>query len=68
MVFLNFRWSNGKTNFGSGDKVRPLQISSWGEVGDCLDAFNLDIWTDQTDEELKRAKKNLDPLQTAENI
>ena len=38
--FLDFRWSNGKTNFGSGDKVIPLQSSSWGEVGDDLDALN----------------------------
>ena len=38
--FLGFRWNNGKTNFGSGDKVRPLQRSSWGEVGDDLDALN----------------------------
>ena len=30
----------GKQIFGSGDKVRPLQISSWGEVGECLDAFD----------------------------
>ena len=42
--FLSFRWSNGKTDFGSGDKVRPLQSSSWGEVGDDLDALKLDIW------------------------
>ena len=58
----------GKQNFGFGDKVRPLQRSSWGEVGDDLDALKLDLWIDKTDEELKRAKKNLDPLQTAENI
>ena len=38
--FLGFRWKNGKNNFGSGDKVRPLQISSWGEVGDGLHAFD----------------------------
>ena len=38
--FWVFVGEMGKNNFGSGDKVRPLQISSWGEVGDCLDAFN----------------------------
>jgi len=30
----------GKTNFGSGDKVRPLQNSSWGKVGSSLNAFD----------------------------
>ena len=65
---MGFRWRNGKTNFGFGDKVRPLQSSSWGEVGDDLDALNWILWIEKTDEELKRAKKNLDPLQTAENI
>ena len=39
--FLGFsleKWE--KTIFGSGDKVRPLQNSSWGEVGSSLDAFD----------------------------
>ena len=38
--FWVFIGEMGKTNFGSGDKVRPLQISSWGEVGECLDALD----------------------------
>jgi len=38
--FLGFCWRNGKNNFGFGDKVRSLQSSSWGEVGNSLDAFD----------------------------
>ena len=38
--FLSFAGVMGKQNFGFGDKVRPLQSSSWGEVGDDLDALN----------------------------
>ena len=41
--FLGFYWINGKKQFwvfGSGDKARYLQNSSWGEVGSSLDAFD----------------------------
>ena len=58
----------GKNNFGSGDKARSLQNSSWGEVGSSLDAFDSIIWMDQKDKELKRARMNMNPFQTGENI
>ena len=41
MIFWVFVGEMGKTIFGSGDKARSLQYSSWGEVGNSLDAFYL---------------------------
>ena len=58
----------GKTIFGAEDKARSLQNSSWGEVGNSLDAFLLSVWIDQNKKELKREKENMDPLQTGENM
>ena len=58
----------GKNNFGFGDKAKSLQNSSWGKVGSSLDAFWLSVRIDQNEKEMKRARENMDPLQTGENM
>ena len=38
--FFGFSLEKWENRFWVRDKVRPLQSSSWGEVGECLDAFD----------------------------
>ena len=42
-VFVELK---GKSNFGCGDETQFLQRSTWGKVGDHLDAFKENEWID----------------------
>ena len=50
----------GKGNFGCGDWTQFLQGVLWGEVGDCIDAFERFGWMRMTGEELRRASNHLE--------
>ena len=52
----------GKGNFGCGDwsSFRRGFWVLWGEVGYCIDAFEIFGWMRMTDEELRRASNHLE--------
>ena len=54
--FLKFCRIQGKGSFGCGDEAQFLQKSTWGKVGDCLDAFKENEWLDLIGEKLRRER------------
>ena len=58
MIFYDFVEIKGKAILECGDEAQLLQRSTWGKIGDCIDALKQVRWVDQTGEELRSAMES----------